>query len=713
MKASEVLKKYADGERDFCCANLRGQSFKGKNLSGADFSGTDIRGTNFTNANLKEAKFIGAEAGLQHRWAISPVIILLFLSVVLGFFPAIASSSVISLFLPLNLQEFDLTPAVLVLIVLTIFFITTICQGIEVGIGAGIGAVAGTMAISVALVWAGAKSGVLAVAVAGTGALAGAVAGTVKVAIVVAVARAVALKWAVLVALIDVIMAGVWSAISSRVAVTWAGTVVTAVGRGWAVMAMVVAETVTVLGIYIAWRALVGDEKHAFIRKIALSLAATKGTSFRNADLTDSDFTRATLKNTDFRKATLIRTCWRDAKNIDLARLGTTYLQNAQLQQLLTTGKVQDKNFERKDFRGVNLQGVDLAGASFVDADLSRANLQETNFFEAKLVRTNLDQANLSNSNLTGAYIEDWGITRKTRFDGVKCKYVYLKLPTEGDRDSNRIPPPKQGSFEENDFYVFITSVLDTLDLYHKQDINAGVAITVLKGLTKDYPVQFELVEVGKRGENQFLLKFKVYGAASHFQLQREYYARYEQTLYLYDPKKLMPDPENTVTQIIETVKENSGLHTVCLYNQGIFIVGENVNMTGDRSINTNTYYEQSGNFGIGHMSGGEIKEGAKVAGVINEAEKQNLAEAIQIIEALRKNLEMLSDREVYHEAVEHLNDFEAEAKKTTPKQSRLKAFLQALWNIGKDVTTIINGITALAERFGIPLPHLPLPPRN
>ena len=59
-----------------------------------------------------------------------------------------------------------------------------------------------------------------------------------------------------------------------------------------------------------------------------------------------------------------------------------------------------------------------------------------------------------------------------------------------------------------------------------------------------------------------------------------------------------------------------------------------NENIQGD-------YYEQSGNFGIAHMSGGEIKEGAKVARVINEAEKQNLADAAQEIQQL---LEQLSE---------------------------------------------------------------------
>lgn len=49
--------------------------------------------------------------------------------------------------------------------------------------------------------------------------------------------------------------------------------------------------------------------------------------------------------------------------------------------------------------------------------------------------------------------------------------------------------------------------------------------------------------------------------------------------------------------------------------------------------------YNQSGNFGIGHMSGGEIKGEAKVAGSIYEAEQQNLAEAAAQIQALLEQL--------------------------------------------------------------------------
>ena len=74
------------------------------------------------------------------------------------------------------------------------------------------------------------------------------------------------------------------------------------------------------------------------------------------------------------------------------------------------------------------------------------------------------------------------------------------------------------------------------------------------------------------------------------------------------------------------------------------------VNMEGDRNIKAETYHEQSGKFGIGHMSGGELKGNAKVAGVINEAEKQNLADAATEIQELLEQLSKTNSTTTYKE---------------------------------------------------------------
>ena len=98
MKARELLRRYAEGERDFCRANLRGQSFKGENLSGADFREADIRSADFSNANLTGANFRGAKGGLQKRWAISLVGVSFLLSAVSGYCSSIVGFVVVSIF---------------------------------------------------------------------------------------------------------------------------------------------------------------------------------------------------------------------------------------------------------------------------------------------------------------------------------------------------------------------------------------------------------------------------------------------------------------------------------------------------------------------------------------------------------------------------------------------------------------------------------------
>lgn len=78
-----------------------------------------------------------------------------------------------------------------------------------------------------------------------------------------------------------------------------------------------------------------------------------------------------------------------------------------------------------------------------------------------------------------------------------------------------------------------------------------------------------------------------------------------------------------------------------------------------------------------------------------------------QLIEFLRQEIKTLKDQVIRDEALEHLKDFENEVDSSDTKESRLKASLTMLWNIGKDIVMFANAVTALAVRFNIQLPSM------
>ena len=275
-------------------------------------------------------------------------------------------------------------------------------------------------------------------------------------------------------------------------------------------------------------RSLSGDEQYAWMRRIIIAFAAIGGTSFRNADLTDADFTCTTLKNTDFRGAILTRTRWYHAKMLHHARLGTTYLSDAKVRQLLITGEGQGKKFDGKDLRGVNLQGANLVDASFIGADLSEANLQGANLSRAKLVQTQLDKADLTNAILTGATIEDWNITSHTNLDRVSCEYVFMRVPTKEDPNPRRKPDSWDETFSDGDFAEFIKPIVNTLDLYHNQDADPRAIAISLKQLAENHPeAEIEIVAMERRGQGNFLLRAETAPEADHSALSAEYFENY------------------------------------------------------------------------------------------------------------------------------------------------------------------------------------------
>ena len=592
MKASEIVNKYALGERNFQGANLRGLSFKGKDLSGADFSGADIRGTDFTDAILVGTIFRGAKAGLEKYWLISAlfVIVCLFLSGISGIITIAAAVTIfVSIFVALVASKR-----------------TNIAQS-------------ALLTILLVLSIAGSISFILVV-------------------FILVLPLRINGKF-------DMFTASILPFTLSFFGLIFVSLFGTNTGLVTAAKYKTEAGLLPLL-IAIAYEL------------IKRSIVKTGGTSFHSATLVNANFQQANLRYTDFVQANLTHTIWFQAKNLNFARTMRTYLQNPTLVNLLVARETTDKNFDKHELRGVNLQGANLTDASFIGADLSEANLQDADLSRAKLVQTQLDQTDFTGATLTGAFIEDWGITHQTKFDGVRCEYVFMRLPTTENPDPWRKPDNRKEVFADGDFGDFIKPIVDTLDLYHNQNVDPRAIAVSFKQLAENNPnAEIEIVAMERRRADKFLIRAKTNETADKSQLSQEYFEIYNQN------RALEQQNSNLLTAIAEKNNRIASLETAInlalqrpsFYAENCQNQGEK-NMSGDRNINTGggNYNEkiegdyvqgnkgdtinQSGTFGIG-VNKGNIQSGAKVGGIINEAQPQNLAEAAKEIQQLLEQL--------------------------------------------------------------------------
>ena len=620
MRAEEVLRLYAAGDRDFRGANLRGQSFKREDLSDADFSEADIRGANFANATLVGACFREAKAGLQ--WHSKTCWSVFLISVIL----ISLSSSLLQL--------------------------TKIPQWIITAIG-------------------------------------------------VSVYQTV----------LTLLIIGLWLLIFG----------------------------------FIAYVLLDPNEERKD-KRITSLVTRLGGTNFREANLTKAIFLGTTVSYTNFTNSILTRVNWKDAKGLEQTISQGTYLTEARVRKLLTTLDGRDRDFDQLNLQGVNLQGANLQGTSLIQTNLNEASLQDANLTDARLVQALLDRTDLTGATLTGAYIEDWNITINTKLNGIECNYIFMRLPPDKrpafialSPEENRNPNPRRKpddwnrNFEDGEFAEFIEPMRLTLDLYHNWVVDPRLAAIALQQLIDNNPkAELGIVAMGKKGKRRDKLHIKVETTpqADLSTLHSEYFSNLDYLNSLSpEEKTILLRERGEVIQLLFKQKTSDISINTNLNNS--LTQGDN-NMTGDnathhsrdriihnvggdyretnvsgqaqyaeRDINFNgevamtsneNTYHQSGKFGIGHMSGGEIKEGAKVAAEINEAQQQNLSAAVAEVQQI---LQQLSQTHPSGTVTEKMA-IATEAVKQIEGDPTLK---QRLLNAAKE-----GGLAAIEKTFDNPI---------
>ncbi len=314
------------------------------------------------------------------------------------------------------------------------------------------------------------------------------------------------------------------------------------------------------LGIYVGWRGLAGDEKHAWVRPLAIAFAAKGGTSFRGADLTNADFTGASLKSTDFTLATLNRTRFYEAQKLDYARVGSSILANQAVLKLLV-----HCNGRKKSYSGANLRGANLVGADLTEANLKNANISEATFEGASLDWANLTYAqavgtNFAMARMTGACIEAWNIESTTVLDNVDCRFIYLLEKSKPGTD-DRERRPSSGEFAPREFTKLFKEALDTVDLIFRNGIDWKAFVAAFEKIQVKYEdTELNIQNIENKGDGVVIVKIAVPPTANKENIHTDFTQSYDFALKAIEKqyKAQLKDKDERIELILGLIWEKN-----------------------------------------------------------------------------------------------------------------------------------------------------------
>ena len=256
--------------------HLVGADFVGADLSDADFSDANLRGADFTGAQLRGAKFRRASFGISRWWLVAFTSASL---VVAGVAGAAVSRAWQTMWQGVNSDDSgQFALAILSLSIFVLFVGITLFRGLGNSIHLVFAIVLATTLVitGTALALGVFDGGIFFMALMVTLLIVSFAAGVV--------ARVAAGSFGLIAFVITSFAAGV---------LAWLN------GGGLFVALSLL------LTIFIARRALSGDARDGWLRRLSLEVVGARGTRFANTDLTNADLRNAHLGITDFRGASL------------------------------------------------------------------------------------------------------------------------------------------------------------------------------------------------------------------------------------------------------------------------------------------------------------------------------------------------------------------------------------------------------------------------
>jgi hypothetical protein len=214
-----------------------------------------------------------------------------------------------------------------------------------------------------------------------------------------------------------------------------------------------------------------------------------------------------------------------------------------------------------------------------------------------------------------------------------------MRLPTKEDPNPRRKPDNWNETFSDSDFADFIKPIVDTLDLYHNQDVDPRAIAISFKELAENHPqAGLEIVAMEKRGGNKFMLRVATAPDANHSEFNAEYFATYNEIKALAEQElqALLKEKDNRIRSLenmIATALQRPSFYAETYQNQGVIM--------SDRKTEGDNISISGGNLtGFGSLTGDNTGTVSVTQNIHQSEQRQSLAEAATEIQQLLKQLE-------------------------------------------------------------------------
>ena len=441
-----------------------------------------------------------------------------------------------------------------------------------------------------------------------------------------------------------------------------------------------------------------------WLKEWAIYCGAIGGTSFYSMDLSDAVFDGADLRNTDLRETNLTRASFVGVKNLELALVKGTILEDPRVRNLL----VNPRSGGGKNFTGANFQGANLR-----DANLRGANLTLVNAIDADFTGANFDEV----------CIQDWNISKNTKFRGVQCRRVYLK-------QNKQEPKPDSGEFQEGEFEKWVTEIQDTVDLIFRKGLSLrSLAFAIAQVSIDNEETQLTVESIAHKGDDFVVVKVGKQGNATkekiHAALTNEYHQAQQAISTGHDlilrakddqieqMRSYIHAQEKHIQGLISCIaqpREPMIVTKIYSTQQGDIMEGQKIQAggnieQGNRIIAGGDFTSTGSTTNLGEMEiGGQVTNSIQQLQDIQTSNSQELAQILTALQAAIQDEQNLPPA-VKTVSLENVKILSEEAKKEPAQRSKsiLEKAVDFLSGIGK----IVGDTSKLAEVCKTHLPTL------